>query len=100
MIGGSSRLKLLQELLTEIIGDAIIETCGERDIVVALGLMPELVDNKEEPQKTNNTIDSLNFNKQIICPKCGSDKCYKLIERIGYHCTCCSWEGPNVHVKF
>lgn len=37
MIGGSSQLKLLQELLAEVVGNAVIETCGERDIVVALG---------------------------------------------------------------
>ena len=42
MIGGSSRIKLLQELLSDVVGeDTVIETCGDRDIVVALGNVSE-----------------------------------------------------------
>lgn len=48
MIGGSSRLKLLQELLNEVVGDAVIETCGERDIVVALGLVRNMAEKTED----------------------------------------------------
>ena len=39
LIGGSSQLTLVKELLAEIIGDGAIDTCGEKDIAVALGAM-------------------------------------------------------------
>ena len=103
MIGGSSRLKLLQDLLTEVVGDAVIETCGERDIVVALGLIASVSEYGEILEEITSPIITtapLDVNRRIKCPNCGSNECYKIIDRIGYHCTHCDWEGPNVRIKF
>lgn len=39
LIGGSSQLSLVRELLSDVIGDTDIDTCGEKDIAVALGCL-------------------------------------------------------------
>lgn len=49
LIGGSSRLTLVSELLSEVFPGAKLETGGERDIVVALGnIMSEAVEKPRE----------------------------------------------------
>ncbi len=49
LIGGSSRLTLVSQLLAEAFPNAKLETGGERDIVVALGnIVDEQVDNANE----------------------------------------------------
>lgn len=37
LIGGSSQLTLVKQMLAEILPNAVIDTCGEKDIAVALG---------------------------------------------------------------
>lgn len=65
MIGGSSQLKLLQELLAEVVGNAVIETCGERDIVVALG---NAIENGINKAVTNVSIEpSLSLTVDDAC---------------------------------
>lgn len=60
LIGGSSQLTLVKDLLCELLPESIIETCGEKDIAVALGNLeyqaetttivnkPENPENKEQ----------------------------------------------------
>jgi len=102
MIGGSSRLKLLQELLTDVVGDAVIETCGDRDIVVALGLLSDYLSQENSDSGGTKFNEPLNYDKHIVCrnEKCRSIKCYKLVSRSGYHCIECGWEGRNITVVF
>lgn len=108
LIGGSSKLTLIQELLSEVEPNAEIITCGEKDIAVALG---NIADNIATIAKSDTSSESeddeqpqfdeeLNFNKSIICKHCNSNRCYKLINRFGYHCLDCGWEGKNITVKF
>lgn len=108
LIGGSSKLTLVKELLMDCIQDCIIETCGDNDI--ALGNISEEWYKSQEKQnikkehndKTKVNEISLNKNKSIKCKKCGSEKCYKIENRREYHCTepGCGWEGLNIKVIF
>lgn len=109
LIGGSSQLTLIKEQFATLLPNASVETCGEKDIAVALG--NNYVENitKSEPasNSTGNEEDSeidvpLNTSKSIKCknPLCGSEKCYKIMGRPGYHCVECGWEGANVTVTF
>lgn len=102
LIGGSSQLTLIREQLAMMLPDATIETCGEKDIAVALGnnyVERAAADECQaaELEKAEESIP-LNMNKSMICKKCGSARCYKMKERVGYHCIDCSWEGVNVTV--
>lgn len=109
LIGGSSQLTLIKEQLATLLPNAIVDTCGEKDIAVALGNNYVANIPKSEPD-TNRGEDEedievdipLNMSKSIKCrnPKCGSEKCYKIIGGRGYHCTECGWEGANVIVTF
>ena len=115
LIGGSSQLTLVKELLMDCLKDCIIDTCGEKDIAVALGNISEEWYQSEETKKikaatpnkgVNDTTKveeiSLNKNKSMKCKKCGSEKCYKIENRREYHCTepGCGWEGLNIKVVF
>ena len=107
LIGGSSQLTLIKELFASLLPNACIETCGEKDIAVALGnnyvesiAKAEPPTNSGENEEEIETDIPLNMSKSINCPRCDSDKCYKMIGKIGYHCTECEWEGPNVKLTF
>lgn len=109
LIGGSSQLTLIKEQFATLLPNASVETCGEKDIAVALGNNYVANITKSEPasNSTGNEDDSeidvpLNTSKSIKCknPLCGSEKCYKIMGRSGYHCVECGWEGVNVTVTF
>ena len=109
LIGGSSQLTLIKEQFATLLPNASVETWGEKDIAVALGNNYVANITKSEPA-TNSTggeedseIDiPLNTSKSIKCknPVCGSEKCYKIMGRPGYHCVESGWEGANVTVTF
>lgn len=99
LIGGSSQLTLVREMLTELLPESEIDTCGEKDIAVALGNIYTPEKDKKGPENPP-FAEPLNMNKSMICKKCRSEKCYKLVERSGYHCLDCGWEGKNITVTF
>ena len=41
LIGGSSQLTIVRQMLTELLPDTTIDTCGEKDVAVALGNIAE-----------------------------------------------------------
>ena len=105
LIGGSSQLTLVKELLAEVIEEADIDTCGEKDIAVALGN----IDIKGE-EKGEGEVDELPYpppreikkHLTMRCKnvKCGSERCYRFkdldpINGFVYHCVDCGWEGNN-----
>lgn len=116
LIGGSSQLTIIRELLQNKIGpQATIETCGEKDIVVALGniacAIPDDVPIESEPDGNLGkspddypypSEDSLDYERAIRCknPQCGSERCYHFANKRGYHCVDCGWEGANVTVVY
>lgn len=109
LIGGSSQLTLIKEQFATLLPNAIIETCGEKDIAVALGNnyvinVPkhEYAANSKKKEEENEIDIPLNTSKHMKCknPACGSEKCYKIKDRPGYHCIECGWEGANVTVTF
>ena len=103
LIGGSSQLSLVREMLTELLPESEIDTCGEKDIAVALGNVYNPDKGPEDPDDNPESPDftePLNVNRSMICKKCKSEKCYKLVERSGYHCLDCGWEGKNITVTF
>lgn len=65
LIGGSSQLTLVRQMLTSILPEATIDTCGEKDIAVALGNIAEMVI-QEEP--TDGQPTSTNSQKQSNDP--------------------------------
>lgn len=110
LIGGSSQLTLVKQMLSNVLPNAVIDTCGEKDIAVALGnIADETVSmNGETPnagcaretqEVNNNTIDGkVDRNRRIQCPSCGNTECYHNIDKIGYKCLNCGYDGPNVKV--
>lgn len=59
LIGGSSQLTLVRQMLTNILPDATIDTCGEKDIAVALGNIAGKVIQEQDtpnPQPPNAPI--------------------------------------------
>ena len=57
LIGGSSQIPLVQDLLGKL-GDCSVESCGEKDVVVALGTLRYAIANgviKVDKEKTNTT---------------------------------------------
>jgi molecular chaperone DnaK len=105
LIGGSSKLSLIPLLLKNVAPNSEIVTCGEKDIAVALGNVINFQSNKTSNNETKSLEkqcgfdEELNTDRQMICKKCGSERCYKLVQRRGYHCLDCGWEGVNVTVK-
>lgn len=93
LIGGSSQLTLVRKMLTDVLPNATIDTCGEKDIAVALGNIAEEI--KASKTDTQDTIDR---NRSILCPSCGSKECYHNVGKKGYHCLACGYDGPNVKV--
>ncbi len=109
LIGGSTKISLVSKLLSELLPSASIETCGEKDIAVALGNLLSISsgkDNKEshkaDAEKENEANQKIDKKRSIICknPDCKSSKCYKLQEEPGYICLECGWKGKNVTVRF
>lgn len=105
LIGGSSQLTLVKDLLCELLPKSIIETCGEKDIAVALGNLdfiaeqPSLSEENINVSKDNESSE-LNRRKSMKCRECQSEECYKMIGKPGYHCTKCGWEGKNITLCF
>lgn len=109
LIGGSSQLTLIRERLASLVGlETTIETCGEKDIVVALGNIADQIDSfyisphnqEEEVLWAYPTEEPLNEKRAISCIKCGSRNCFHFVSRIGYHCLDCGWEGSNVILTY
>lgn len=110
LIGGSSQLTLVRQMLTDILPEATIDTCGEKDIAVALGnIAEEAIPTKAESSNDRNNSQAnikkespfnceLDCNRSISCPSCGSKECYHHIGKRGYHCLTCGYDGPNVKV--
>lgn len=108
LIGGSSRISLVTKLLKNLIPNASIETCGEKDIAVSLGNLlicePIQTEDKNLLKEENTKKVNINFDatRSIKCknPDCGSSKCYKLVDELGYICIECGWKGKNITVRF
>lgn len=108
LIGGSSQLSLIRELLPLHLGkDTTLETCGEKDIVVALGNIAEALESSDELSKVNEESDCpfpseepLDNNRFIQCLKCGKNRCFHFLNKRGYHCIDCGWEGLNVVITY
>lgn len=115
LIGGSSQLTLVRELLADTVDNCIIDTCGEKDIAVALGnidynynvISKYDVNNDEDKGEDEDKehvdiekglADPVDMNRAISCPACSSKKCYHYANKRGYHCFACGYDGPNVKV--
>src|SRR5574344_330008 len=112
LIGGSSQLSIIRSMLHDILPDSILDTCGEKDVAVALGNIyvetekTKIVDDNSQKEnskskKVNDEV-KLNYDRSITCknPNCHSKRCSKLIEPPGYHCVDCGGEGKNVVVVY
>ncbi len=106
LIGGSSKLTLVKDLISQLLPNAKIVTCGEQDIAVALGniyyVIQENNNSKENDvvQDDNSFNEPLNLQKHMSCKQCQSERCFKLQNRRGYHCLNCGWEGLNITVIY
>ena len=119
LIGGSSQLTIIRDmLLTKLGHGTTIETCGEKDIVVALGNIAshEIIQISEELTPDDNNTSNylypseepLNYDRAICCKNCGKERCYHFAQgakveekkKTWYHCVDCGWEGPNVVVRY
>lgn len=110
LIGGSSQLTLVQQMLTEILPEATIDTCGEKDIAVALGNIAkeatiaktasfnDIVSSELQDKKKDIPQWEIDRNRFISCPSCGSKECYHHAGKRGYRCLTCGYDGPNVKV--
>ena len=109
LIGGSSQLTLVRQMLFEVLPETLIDTCGEKDIAVALGNIAEetgtkkvssndIINPNRQDEKSDNILSMIDRNRAILCPSCGSKECYHHAEKIGYHCLNCGYDGPNVKV--
>lgn len=60
LIGGSSQLTLVRQILLEVLPEVTIDTCGEKDIAVALGNIAEeqIIREREEPKKDDTTTSN------------------------------------------
>ena len=99
LIGGSSQLTLVRQMLTDILPETTIDTCGEKDIAVALGNIAEEATNDTDcPKPPDIPPCEIDHNRFISCPSCGSKKCYHYVGKRGYHCFTCGYDGPNVKI--
>ena len=109
LIGGSSQLTLVRQMLFEVLPETLIDTCGEKDIAVALGNIAEetgtkkvssndIINPNRQDEKSDNILSMIDRNRAILCPSCGSKECYHHAEKIGYYCLNCGYDGPNVKV--
>lgn len=111
LIGGSSQLNLVRDLLrAHLDDDVLLDTCGEKDIVVALGNISDATerDGEEEVHSSvekENVIpfpskEPLDSQRSISCKRCKSERCYHFLNKHGYHCNDCGWEGLNVIITY
>lgn len=107
LIGGSSQLTLIRDLLQERFdGNVPVETCGEKDIVVALGnicsddLLNSSIPDTPKIDFAFPTNEPLNKERFINCKRCSSKNCFHFRDKKGYHCLDCGWEGLNVSVQY
>lgn len=111
LIGGSSRLNIVQDSLAKLWDNALVDSFGEKDIAVALGAIYTQSAAPSIPQEEEPAIDMSIFKqplKQLVnckdgggCFICGSTECYKLVEPRGeYRCTKCGWQGKNIIISF
>ena len=106
LIGGSSQLTLVRQMLADVLPDAVIATCGEKDIAVALGniadeAVAETVKSDaghQQKDKADVADEKLDRSRSVPCPACGSKECYHNVGKIGYKCLSCGYDGPNVKV--
>lgn len=101
LIGGSSQLTLVRQMLTDALPEATIDTCGEKDIAVALGNIVEnatITSATEDLQPHNKEKSEIDRNRSITCPRCGSKECFHHADKRGYLCLSCGYDGPNVKV--
>lgn len=109
LIGGSSQLTLVRQMLFEVLPETLIDTCGEKDIAVALGNIAEetgtkkvssndIINPNRQDEKSDNILSMIDRNRAILCPSCGSKECYHHAEKFGYYCLNCGYDGPNVKV--
>lgn len=71
LIGGSSQLTLIHQMLAELLPNTILDTCGEKDIAVALGNIfdekvsviekkhNEIIEEKKDPKEDANTTNNV-----------------------------------------
>ena len=65
LIGGSSQLTLIKEQLTTLLPNACVETCGEKDIAVALGNIANMIVEHSAKDNVEEKIsESLPVNKE------------------------------------
>ena len=98
LIGGSSQLTLVRQMLTDILPESTIDTCGEKDIAVALGNVADERKDISQYPKPSPPPCPIDRNRYIVCPSCGSKECYHHKGKIGYLCLNCGYDGPNVKV--
>jgi molecular chaperone DnaK (HSP70) len=106
LIGGSSKVPLIKELLANEFTNIPNETCGEKDIAVALGnlIVDGYVPNQPATKcTTKDTSDLANYDltRSIKCKSCMSERCFKEVNGHGYYtCLDCGWRGKNIVVRF
>lgn len=68
LIGGSSKLTMVKELLSELVGNTPIETFGKKDIAVALGCLSDCtpVQQDEIPTPEKEEEDESDLNKKSV----------------------------------
>lgn len=98
LIGGSSQLTLVRQMLTDVLPESAIDTCGEKDIAVALGNVADERKDISLYPKPSPSSCPIDRNRYIVCPSCGSKECYHHKGKIGYLCLNCGYDGPNVKV--
>ena len=68
MIGGSSQLTLVRKMLTDVLPNATIDTCGEKDIAVALGNVADeqIIMNESEKIATDDDKNDASGEKASV----------------------------------
>lgn len=70
LIGGSSQLTLVRKMLTDVLPNATIDTCGEKDIAVALGnIVGEQIIIDSQPVQKDSEEEN-NINEDIVVKPC------------------------------
>lgn len=70
LIGGSSQLTLVRKMLTDVLPNATIDTCGEKDIAVALGnIVGEQIIIDSQPVQKESEEEN-NINEDIVVKPC------------------------------
>lgn len=69
LIGGSSQITLVRSMLSDILPDSVIDTCGEKDVAVALGNIVEELDSTVLPDSEIEETESEDDNVVEESPK-------------------------------